>query len=418
MSTGAYNGTMFDAAKVKADFPLLSTQGREPVLTYLDSAATSQKPEVVLRAMDRFYRSDYANVHRGVHRLAESATEQYEQARQAVAGFIGASEAREVVFTRGTTESINLVRYTWARDNLKRGDAIVVTEMEHHANLVPWVMLAEEQKVELRVVTVTETGELNRADLQEKVRGASLVCISHISNVLGTINPITEIGESAHAEGAKVLVDAAQSVPHLPINVQELGADFVAFSAHKMLGPTAIGALWVKLDLLETLRPFMGGGHMIRNVTQDSVSYAEVPRRLEAGTMPVAEAVGWRAAIEYLQNLGMSAVREHELALTRYALDTLARAEGVNLYGPLDASKRGGLVSFTVDGVHAHDLATLLDDEGVAIRSGHHCAQPLHERLGVPATARASFSVYNTNDDIDRLVAGIRAAQQVFSVGV
>ena len=404
---------MFDPAKLKADFPILSKQTASKSLVYLDNAATSQKPRQVLDAVQDFYENHNANPHRGVYSLAEEATALYEGARSKVAGFIGAPK-EQLVFCRSATEALNLFVWGWASHNIEEGDAIVVTEMEHHANIVPWHILREEYQLELRWVGISDTGILDMDDFRDKVQGAKVVAVTLASNVLGTVNPVGEISSLAHEAGAKVLVDAAQAAPHMEIDVTTLGCDALAITGHKMLGPMGIGALWAKSDIINAMDPVYGGGEMIREVRTDGYEPAEAPEKFEAGTMPAADAVGWAAAVSYLERLGMPAIREHETHLTEYALETLSSINGVKVYGPADAKQRVGLVSFTVKGIHAHDLATILDDEGLAIRSGHHCAQPLHKRLNVPATARASFSVYNTKDDIDRLAAGIRTAQKVF----
>ena len=406
---------MLDPAKLKADFPILQRKVHGQPLAYLDSAATSQKPEAVISALDEFYRQHNANAHRGLYVLAEEATELYEGARQTVAEFIGADAPEEIVFTRGTTEAINLVAYGWARRNLKKGDAILLTEMEHHANLVPWYMLAKEIGVELRFAEVTPDGRLDRADFEKKLDGAKLVGIVHASNVLGTINPIAELTALAHDVGAKVLVDGAQAAPHLPLDLCELQPDWYAFSGHKLFGPGGVGVLRTHRTVYEEMQPMLGGGEMIKSVGLGTVEFADPPQKFEAGTMPVADAVGLGAAVEYARKLGMENIREHEQQLTGYALKSLSEINGLTVYGPVDPTDRVGLVSFTIDGVHAHDLASLLDQDGIAIRSGHHCAQPLHDKLGVPATARASFSVYNTTDDVDRLVESIKAAQKTFA---
>lgn len=404
---------MIDPAQVKSNFPLLVGQ---PELAYLDNAATSQKPATVLEAMDEFYRTQNGSVRRGVHQLSESATAAYEGARQSVARFIGAESAREVVFTRGTTSAINLVAQTWARDAVaNQRSAIVMTEMEHHANYLPWLALQKETGCELRVIKMTDSGELDLDNVEQKLTGAGLLAVTHTSNVLGVANPIQELAERAHATGAKILVDAAQAPAHEAVDVQALQADFLVFSAHKMYGPTGIGVLWARAKILEGMRPLEYGGQMIKSVTAADFEVAESPWKFEAGTMPVAEAVGLAAAIQYLMKLGPADIHRHDRKLTEYALTQLADADGVTIYGPLDGERRHGLVSFTVDGVHPHDLATILADANVAIRSGHHCAAPLHARLGVPATARASWGIYNETADLDRLVQGIKDARKTLA---
>lgn len=406
---------MFNPTSIKADFPILSRQVNNKPLTYLDNAATSQKPEAVLQAMDEFYRNHNANPNRGVHQLGEDATAQFESARQAIARFIGATDAKEVVFTKGTTEAINLFAHSWTKRHLPDGGVIVLTEMEHHANIVPWYLLAEERQLEIRFVKITDDGLLDLADLKQKLVGANVLSLAHVSNVLGTVNPVPQIAELAHDAGAIVVLDAAQSASRLPLDVKKFGVDFLAFSGHKMLGPTGIGVLWGRADQLAELPPFLGGGQMIQEVDLTHATYAEPPYRFEAGTMPVAEAVGLHAAIDYLSTLSMDSIATHEEELAAYAAERLNAMPGVTVYGPTNPALRIGLVSFTVDGVHAHDLATLLDQDGIAIRSGHHCAQPLHKVLGVAATARASFSVYNSQQDVDALITGIESAKKVFN---
>ena len=406
---------MFDPAKIRADFPILSRKVHGKPLTYLDSSGAVQKPAAVIKAIDDFYRKHNANVHRGLYQLSEEATELYEGARGTVAEFIGADSPEEIVFTRSATEAINLVAYGWARKNLKKGDVILLTEMEHHANLVPWYMLAKEIDVELRFVQITPEGRLDRADFERKLDGAKLVGLIHASNVLGTINPISELTKLAHDAGAKVVVDGAQAVPHLPVDLCELQPDWYAFSGHKLFGPSGIGVLRTHAPVYEEMEPMLGGGEMIKSVGLGTVEFADPPAKFEAGTMPIADAVGLGAAVEYVRNLGMENIRAYEEELTGYALKRLGEISGLKTYGPTDPAERTALVAFTVEGVHAHDLASLLDQDGIAVRSGHHCAQPLHERLGVPATTRASFSVYNSTEDVDRLVESIQAAQKTFS---
>ncbi len=404
-----------DVNFLRQDFPILSREVRPGIpLVYLDSTATTQKPRSVLEAMEAFYRTNNANIHRGVHTLAEEATAMYEQAREKVAQFINAPSAEQIIFTRNATESINLVAYTWARANLKAGDLIILTEMEHHSNLVPWIMLATERGVELEFIPVTPDGLLD-LDVYRTLlaRSPKLVAFSGMSNVLGTINPIAEIVRLAHAAGAITLVDGAQSVPHLPVDVQALGVDFLAFSAHKMLGPTGIGALYGRQDLLEDMPPFLGGGDMIKTVHLRSFVPNDIPHKFEAGTPAIAEAVGFGAAVDYLNKLGMQAVAAHEHEIVSYALDRLEEIPGVKVFGP-PADKKGGVASFTLEGVHPHDIAQILDRDGVAIRAGHHCAQPLHEKFGITATARASFYVYSLPQEVDALVNGIYKVKEIF----
>jgi cysteine desulfurase/selenocysteine lyase len=405
-----------NAKNIRQDFPILAREVHPGIpLVYLDSTATTQKPIAVLKAMDEFYRHNYANIHRGVHTLAEEATTIYEQSRQRVADFIHAVSANEIVFTRNTTESINLVAYTWARANLKSGDLIILTEMEHHSNLVPWQQLATERGVLLDFIPVTGHGllDLDAYTLLLK-RAPKLVAFSGMSNVLGTINPSAEIIRLAHESGALALLDGAQLVPHLPVDVQALDVDFLAFSAHKMLGPTGIGALYAKAKLLDSMPPFQGGGDMIKTVHLRSFVPNDVPHKFEAGTPAIAEAVGFGAAVDYLTNVGMDAVAEHEQEMIVYALERLEEIPGVKVLGP-DAEKKGGVASFTLDGVHPHDVAQILDTYGVAVRAGHHCAQPLHEKFGITATSRASFYIYNVKEELDKLVAGIYQVKKLFN---
>jgi cysteine desulfurase/selenocysteine lyase len=406
----------FNIARTRADFPVLQREIRPGVpLVYLDSTATSQKPVQVIQAMDEYYRQSNANIHRGIHTLAEEATAKYESARERVAGFIHAPSPRQVIFTRNATESINLVAQTWGRANLHAGDIVVLTEMEHHSNLVPWQMLAAERSLRLEFIPVTGNGLLDMEayrsilDLQPR-----LVSFTHMSNVLGTINPVTEIIRMAHSVGAVTLVDAAQSVPHCAVDVQELDADFLAFSAHKMCGPTGIGVLYGRKELLESMPPFLGGGDMIKRVHLRSFTPNELPYKFEAGTPAIAEAVGIGAAVDYLSQLGMGAISHHEQQVVAYALERLEEIPGVQVFGP-PAEKRGGVVAFTLDQVHPHDISQILDSEGIAIRAGHHCAMPLHEKFNLPATARASFYLYNTVEEVDRLVDAIYKVKKIFS---
>jgi cysteine desulfurase / selenocysteine lyase len=405
----------FDASVVRKDFPIFETEARGKPLIYLDSAATSQKPRQVLDRVTLFYETENANVHRGVYELSEKATAAYEGARDACARFIGAPSSRSIVFTRGTTEAINLVRYTWARVNVKAGDEILVTEMEHHSNLIPWQMLAEENGAALRHLPIDDDGRLRLDLLDDFITDKTkLVSVSLMSNVLGTINPIRPISDAAHAVGAKVVVDAAQAAPHLSFDVTDLGADFLTYSAHKMCGPTGAGVLYGREELLEEMPPFHGGGDMIREVWADRATWNEIPYKFEAGTPNVAQAVGMGAAVEYLEALGMDSVREHELDLAAYAMDRLDDI-GARIYGPRELEDRGGVVSFNFEEVHPHDMSTIVDQEGVCIRAGHHCAQPLMRRLGVAATARASFYVYNTREDVDALIAAVEKSKGWFA---
>jgi cysteine desulfurase/selenocysteine lyase len=407
-----------DAATVKRDFPIFEGDDVHRGLVFLDSAASSQKPWAVLNAMERYYETTHANVHRGVYAIAEEATAEFEAARASVARFIGAPSPRGVIFTKNATEAINLVAHSWARTNLGPGDVVLLSEMEHHANFVPWLMLREERGVELRFVPLGDDGYLVLDDLDRLRERVKLVAVTAMSNVLGTLPPVRRIADAAHAAGALVLVDGAQYVPHLRTRVRELGCDFLAFSAHKMCGPTGIGALWGREDLLEAMPAFLGGGEMIRDVRLDGWLPNELPWKFEAGTPPIAEAVGFGAAVDYLDALDMEAVREHELALTGYALRTLKERHGDDLvfHGPAELRERGGVLSFAYKGIHPHDLSQVLDQTGVCIRAGHHCAKPLMRRLGVPATARASFYVYNDETDVDALSDALKSASDLFVV--
>ena len=405
-----------DPYVVRRDFPILSTTVNGKPLVYLDSASTSQKPNVVIDAVDTFYREYNANVHRGIYTIGERSTAAYERARATVARFINAPDAHEVVFTRNATEAINLVAYSWGRRNVNRGDAVVLTEMEHHANLVPWQLLAQERDGDLEFIPITDDGLL-RLDVFEVLLRLKpkLVAFTHVSNTLGTINPVAEMTEMAHAAGALVLIDGAQAVPHVPVDVQAIGADFYAFSGHKMLGPTGSGALWARRELLEAMPPFLAGGEMIREVHLRRSDFNDIPWKFEAGTPDIAAAIGFGAAAEYLMTLGMDRVRDHERDLTAYALETLAsELPWLELYGPMDADLRGGVVPFNVPGVHPHDVAQVLDRYGIAVRAGHHCTMPLHERLDLAATARASFNVYSVREDVDALIDGLREVVKLF----
>lgn len=404
---------MTDLSHLKADFPVIEEGDH-----FLDSAASSQKPIPVLEAMDRFARTSYANVHRGAYRLSIAATEAYEGARRRVADFIGASDPGEVIFTRGATTALNMVASGWGLENLSPGDRILSTEMEHHANLVPWQMVARRSGATLDHVPITDEGRLDMASLEDKLgHDVKVVTVTGMSNVLGTVPDISRVAELAHRIGARVVVDAAQLVPHSPVDVQAMGADFVAFSSHKMLGPTGIGVLWGAMAALEEMEPFEGGGEMISDVTLHDASWAEIPQRFEAGTPPIIEAIGLHAAIDYLDSIGMDKIWAHDMELTAVALERLGHVPGLSIQGPRTAEDRGGVISVTMDGVHAHDLATILDDQGISVRAGHHCAKPLMRRLGVTATTRASFYVYNEEADIDALVGGLRRARELFGVG-
>lgn len=404
-----------DVSKIRADFPILSRAVRPGVpLIYLDSTATAQKPVAVLSAMDSYYRLNNANIHRGIHTLAEEATAMYENGRELVAKFINSPSAKQVIFTRNASESLNLVAYTFARANLKSGDVIILTEMEHHSNLVPWQMLSAERGVRLEFIPVTEDGLLDLEAYKKLLEfQPKLVAFTHMSNVLGTINPAGEIIHLAHIAGAVTLVDAAQSVPHIPVDVQALDVDFLAFSAHKMLGPTGIGVLYGKTALLESMPPFLGGGDMIKAVHLRTFTSNTIPHKFEAGTPSIAEAIGFGAAVEYLTGVGMDAIAAYEHEIIAYALERLEEIPGVKVFGPA-AEKKGGVAAFTLEGVHPHDVAQILDGEGVAVRAGHHCAQPLHEKFGLPATTRASFYLYNTRAEVDKLVEGIYKVKKIF----
>jgi len=404
-----------DILQVRKDFPILEREvssGKH--LVYLDSTATAQKPLSVIHAMDDYYRRHNANIHRGVHTLAEEATASYEGARDRIAHFIGAKRSREVIFTRNTTESINLVAATWGRKNLKPDDMIILTEMEHHSNLVPWQMLAAEIGFRLEFIPVTADGLLDLETYTELLaQSPKLVSFTHMSNVLGTINPAREIIALAHAAGALTLVDGAQSVPHLPVDVQLLNADFLAFSAHKMLGPTGIGVLYGKEALLDAMPPFLGGGDMIKKVYLRSFTSNDLPHKFEAGTPAIAEAIGFGTAVDYLSAIGMDVVARHEHEIISYALEALDEVEGLEVFGP-DADHKGAVAAFTYSGVHPHDIAQILDSQGIAVRAGHHCAMPLHEKFHLPATTRASFYLYNTIEEVDQLVAGMAKVKEIF----
>jgi cysteine desulfurase/selenocysteine lyase len=397
---------------VRADFPILAGD-----IAYLDSAATSQKPEAVIEAISDYYRTSNANIHRSVYELAVKATEAYEGARERVAEFVG-WETPTTIFTANASAAINLVAYAWARHELKPGDEILLTEMDHHSNIVPWQLAAHDTGAKLRYLHVQPDGTLSLDELDEELaRGTiKLVAAVHVSNVLGTLNPVAEIAARARAAGALSLIDGSQAVPQMPVNIADIGCDFYAWTGHKALGPTGIGVLHGRRELLESMRPFIGGGHMISMVGEQESTWNELPWKYEAGTSPIAEAVGLDAAVKYLQAIGMDTVRAHEAELTAYALERLPEVPGLTLFGPLDLDKRGGTVSFALEGLHPHDVAELLGRENVCIRAGHHCAQPLMRHLGVPATARASFHVYNSRQDIDKLIDALHNARKVFQL--
>jgi len=409
---------LLDAARCQADFPVLDRLVHGQRLVYLDSAATAQKPRAVLDAMTRFYETSNANIHRGTYQLAVEATDAYEAARRAVARFIGAPSARGLVFTKNVTEAINLVAVSWGGANLRAGDAVVLTEIEHHANLVPWMMLRDRLGIELRFVPMAEDRTLDLTHLDRLLDGAKLMAFTAMSNVLGTLTPIRHITDAAHAAGALVLVDGAQLVPHVPTDLKALDVDFFGFTGHKMCGPTGIGALWARPELLDAMPPFLGGGEMIRDVRLDGFTTAEVPNKFEAGTMPFAEAVGLHAAVDYLSRLGMDAIRQHEVSLTAYALRALRERHGedITIYGPSEPAMRGGALSFTYKDIHPHDVSQVLDQKGICVRAGHHCAKPLMRRLGVGATTRASLYLYNDEADVDALVEGLSDVDDLFSL--
>jgi cysteine desulfurase / selenocysteine lyase len=409
-------GTL-DVARIRKDFPILERAVHDRRLVFLDSAASSQKPVQVLDAMDHYYRTSHANVHRAAYTLAEEATNAMESARSRTAAFIGAADPNEIVFTKNATESINLVARSWGVANLGEGDAVLLTQLEHHANIVPWHQLALERGIEVRWIPLTEDGRLDLSDIDRLLEGVKLVAVSAMSNVVGTITPVRELADLAHAVGALVSVDACQYVPHVPTDVVELGADFLSFSGHKMCGPTGVGVLWARRELLEEMPPFLGGGGMILDVRLDGFTPAEVPHKFEAGTPPIAEIVGLGAAVDYLTAIGMDAVREHELELTEYALRTLSERFGdrLTVHGPRDPAMRGGAMSFAFAEIHPHDLSQVLDQHGVCVRPGHHCAKPLMRVLGVGATARASWYVYNDASDIDALGDALEDAGEFFA---
>jgi cysteine desulfurase / selenocysteine lyase len=404
-----------DVKTIRSQFPILNREIHGHPLVYLDSANTSQKPEPVIDAMDDYYRRYNANIHRGVYQIAEEATAAYEEARHKVARFINAPSSKEVIFTRNITEAINLVRYSWGRANVRQGDRILLTEMEHHSNLVPWQLLAAETGAELDFLPIDDDGILELDGLERKLHGVRLLAFAHQSNTLGTINPVHALVDAAHRAGALVLIDGAQAVPHMPVDVQALGADFYGFTGHKMCGPTGIGVLWARRQLLEAMPPFLAGGEMIKRVHLRDATWNDLPWKFEAGTQAIAEAIGLGIAVDYLSQLGMPRVREHERVLIDYGLERLQDVTGITLYGPREPEIHGGAISFSIPGVHPHDLATLIDREGIAVRAGHHCTQPLMDRLGVPATTRASFYIYNEVAEIDQLVSGIQKAQKVFA---
>lgn len=402
---------------IRADFPIFDRASNGRPLAYLDSAASSQKPRQVLEAMQRFYETSYANVHRGAYQLSVDATEAYERARQKVARFIGASDPAEVIFTRGTTAGLNALAASWGGAQLTGDSNVVVSLMEHHANLVPWQQIAKRTGAELRHAGLDDDFQLDLTHLESLIDGhTKIVAITGMSNVLGSMPPVARVAELAHAVEATLIIDGAQLVPHAPVDVSQLGADFLVFSGHKLLGPTGIGVLWGRRALLDAMEPWEVGGEMIKDVGLFESTWADLPNKLEAGTPPIAEAVGLGVAVDYLTDIGMKTVRHHDMALTAYALDRLGHTDHVTVYGPANVERRGSAISFTMGDVHPHDLASILDSEGVAVRAGHHCAKPLMRHLGVPATARASFSVYNDESDVDALIAALRRAGEIFGL--
>jgi cysteine desulfurase/selenocysteine lyase len=411
--------TQISFEDLRKDFPILKRTVRDnKTLVYLDNASTTQKPNQVIDAINDFYRNHNANIHRAVYALAEEATELYENARKKIANFINVTDKTELIFVRGTTEAINLVAYTWGRDQIKEGDVIVTTEYEHHSNIVPWQLLTQEKGAKLEYIGMDDNGELILDDLDRFIATGrvKLVTFSLMSNVLGTISDAEKIISKCKAAGVLTLVDGAQAVPHMKVDVEKLGCDFFAFSGHKMLGPTGIGILWVRKSVLETMSPFHGGGDMIREVHKYETTWNDLPYKFEAGTPNIADVIGFGAAIDYLSDIGMDAIRQHEIELTSYAIDKLSQVKGLHIYGTKDISKRGGVISFNFADVHPHDVAQIIDEEGIAIRSGHHCAQVLMERLNVAATSRASFYIYNTREEIDKLINSLNKVARIFKL--
>jgi cysteine desulfurase/selenocysteine lyase len=406
----------FNPKDIKKDFPILSRKINGRRLVYLDSAATTQKPQSVIDALTGYYNKFNANVHRGLYTMSEEATSAYEATRDKVARFVGGVKREEIIFTRNATDSINIVMYSWGRKNIKKGDRIVITQMEHHANLVPWIMLAKEKDAELEYIPIDSQGRLNLSGINDIINNRTkLVAITQMSNVLGTINPVDEIIQLTHDKGARILIDGAQSVPHIPVDIPTLDADFFVFSAHKMLGPTGLGILFGKEEILNEMEPVVLGGEMINEVRFDYVSWAELPSKFEAGTPHIAGAVGFSPAIDYLSQIGMDQVRRHEEELAEYALDKMRQLDYLTIYGPMDVNLRGGTISFTDNKVHPHDLAQFLDSKGIAVRAGHHCAQPLIRLLGANSTARASFYIYNTKEDVDKLIDALNDTRRYFT---
>ncbi len=407
----------FDIQSIRRDFPILEELVNGKPVVYLDSTASSLRPEPVIEAMLEYYHKSNANIHRGVYRWSDEATFKYERAHGKVAWLLNAKSRKEIIFTRNATEALNLIAFTWGKVNIKAGDEIVSTIMEHHSNIVPWQQLAAEKGATVRYIGITEDGKLDLSNIDEIINEKTkLVAVTHMSNVLGTINPIIELTKKAHAVGAIMVVDAAQSVPHMPVDVQALDADFLAFSGHKMCGPTGIGVLWGKRELLEAMPPFMTGGDMIRSVTLEGSTWNELPWKFEAGTPAIAEGIGLGAAVDYLQAFGMPALRSHEIEITRYALGQIREIPDITIFGPRKAEEKGGVISFNLGDVHPHDLATMLDREGIAVRAGNHCAMPLTDYLDVPATTRASFYLYNTFEEVDKLVDALHKARRIFKL--
>jgi cysteine desulfurase / selenocysteine lyase len=408
-----------DVSKIRQDFPILKRKiNGNKTLVYLDNAATTQKPMSVINAICKYYMNYNSNIHRAVHQLAEEATLEYEKTREKVARFINARSTDEIIFTRNATEAINLVSYSWARTNIRKDDKVVLTEIEHHSNIVPWQILSLEKGSILEYVGIDDNGYLNMEDYKRHLQSnkVKLISLSHMSNVLGTIVPVNEIIKMAHDQSVPVLVDGAQSVPHMPVDVQDMDCDFMAFSAHKMLGPTGVGVLYVKREILNEMPPFIGGGDMIKEVHKNETKYNDLPYKFEGGTPNIADVIGFGAAIDYLNKIGMDKVREHEMDVTNYAIEAIAGVKGVSIYGPSNSNHRGGVVSFNIGDIHPHDLATIMNDHGIAIRSGHHCAQVLMERLDVAATSRTSFYIYNTKEEVDTFINALDQARRLFRI--
>ena len=411
------NATTINISRIREDFPILKRTVNGKPLVYFDNAATSQKPNYVLNAIDEYYRNSNANIHRGIHKLAEEATLAYEEAREKTAEFIGAKHTEEIVFVRNATEGLNLIAFAWGRANISKGDKIVLTIMEHHSNIVPWQMLAKEIGARVEFIEISAEGTLREDQVREKIDNTTkVVAVTHASNVLGTINAVEQIGRAAHRVGALYVVDAAQSVPHMRVNVKEMDCDFMVFSGHKMLGPTGIGVVYGKKRFLENTPPFLGGGEMIREVHTTGATWKDIPYKFEAGTPNAAGAIGLGAAIDYLNKIGMKQVYDHERELTAYALEKMREVEGITTYGPRDPASRVGVIAFNLGDIHAHDLASILDEEGIAIRSGHHCAQPLMEFLNVAAASRASFYIYNTREEVDVFINALEKARKLFNL--